>query len=68
MITPEEAFLGRKSDVSHFGTFGAFVYFHVSKELRKKLEPTTELGVFVRYKETPHNYHVYLSSLKMIVV
>lgn len=58
MITQEEAFSGRKSDVSHFKNFGAFVYFHVSKESRKKLESVEELGVFVGYTETPHNYHV----------
>jgi hypothetical protein len=68
MITPEEAFSGRKSDVSHFRIFGASVYCHVSKESRKKLEPTTELGVFVGYTETPHNYHVYFPSLRMTVV
>jgi len=38
MITPEGAFLGRKSDVFHFNISGAFFYFHVSKESRKKLE------------------------------
>ena len=68
MITPEEAFSRRKSDVSQFRIFGAFVYFHVSKESRKKLESTTELGVFVGYTETPHNYSVYVPSLKMAVV
>lgn len=40
MITLEEASLGRKLDVSHFRIFGSFVYFHVSKESRKKLEMT----------------------------
>jgi len=65
MITLEEAFTGRKSDVSHFGIFRASVYCHVSKESRKNFEPTTKLGVFVGYTETPHNYHVYLPSLKM---
>jgi len=59
---------GRKLDALHFRIFGAFVYIHVSKESRKKLEPTTELGVFLGYIETPQNYHVYLPSLKMTVV
>jgi len=68
MITLEEAFLGRKSDASHFRIFGAFVYYHVSKDSRKKLEPTIELGVFVGYTKTPHNYRGYLSTLRMEVV
>jgi len=65
MITPEEDFLGRNLDVSYFRIFGASVYCVVSKESRKKLEPTTELGVFLGYIETPHNYCVYLASLRM---
>ena len=56
MITMKEAFSGRNSDVSHFKIFGAFVYFHVSKYSRKKLEPKTELEVFVGCTETTHNY------------
>lgn len=68
MITPEEAFSGRKPYVSHFRIFGAFVYCHVSKESRKKIEPIEELGVFVGYTETPYNYRVYFSSLKLTVV
>ena len=41
MITPKEAFLGRNLVVSHFKIFGASVYYHVSKESRKMIEPTT---------------------------
>ena len=54
--------------MSNFRIFGASVYYHVSKDSRNKLEPKTKLGVFVDYIETPHNYHVYLPSLKMTVV
>jgi len=56
MITLEEAFSGRKLDVSHLRIFGASIYGHVSKDSRKKLEPTIELGVFVGYIETSQNY------------
>jgi len=49
MITPEEAFPRRKQDVSHFLIFGATMYCHVSKDMKKKLEPTNEMGVFVGY-------------------
>ena len=58
----------RKLDVSHFKIFGAFVYFHVSKDLRNNLEPTIELEHFVDYTKNPHNYLVYLPSLIMTVV
>ena len=56
MITLEEVFSGKKSNVSHFRIFGAFIYYHVSKYLRMKLEPTEELGFFVGYAKTPQNY------------
>jgi len=68
MITLEEAFSGRKTYVSHFKIFGAFIYCHVSKDLRKKLELIAQLVVFVGYIEIPHNYHVYLPSLIMKIM
>jgi len=60
--------LGRKPYVTHFRIFRAFVYYHVSKESRKKLELTTKSWVFLCYTKISHNYHVYLSSLRMTVV
>lgn len=54
--------------MSHFKIFGSSVYCHVSKESRKKLEPIVELGIFVGYTETSHNYRVYMPYLRMIVV
>ena len=68
MITPEDTFFGRKIDVSHFRIFGASIYFHASKDSRKKLEPTSKMRVFVGYTETLHNYRVYFPSLRVIVV
>ena len=53
MSTPEEAFSGKKPDVSYFKFFGSSVYFHVTKDSRKKLEPTKEFGIFVGYTDTP---------------
>ena len=55
MSTPEEAFIGKKPDVSHFKIFSSYVYVHVTKDARKKLEPTAEVGIFFGYIETPHN-------------
>ena len=51
--TPKEAFTGKKPDVSHFKIFGSYVYVHVTKDVRKKLEPTTEVGIFFGYTKTP---------------
>jgi hypothetical protein len=41
---------------------------HVTKNARKKLEPTVEVGIFVGYTETPHNYHVYFPNNNMTVM
>ena len=68
MSTLEEAFTGKKPDVSHFKIFGSSVYVHMSKDARKKLEPTTKVGIFMGYTETPHNYCVYLPSNRMTIV
>ena len=65
MSTPKEAFTGKKPDVSHFKIFGSYVYVHVTKDTKKKLEPIAEIGIFVRYTETPHNYQVYFPNNKM---
>ena len=68
MSTPEEAFSGKKPDVSYFKIFRSSIYVHVTKDSRKKLEPTTEIQIFLGYIDTPHNYRVYFPNNRMIVV
>ena len=68
MSTLEEAFFGKKPDISHLKIFGSPVYIHVTKDSRKKLELTTEVGIFVGYTETPHNYRVYFRDSRKTVV
>jgi len=68
MKTLEEAFSSKRPNVGHFKFFGSSVYFHVTKDGQKKLEPTIELGILVGYTDTPHNYRVYLPTSQRIVV
>ena len=68
MSTPEEAFSGKKLDVSYFKIFGSLVYFHVTKYERKKLEPASNVAIYVGYTDSPHNYEVYFLAQKMTVV
>jgi hypothetical protein len=68
MSTPEEDFTGKKPNVSHFNIFGSSVYVHVTKNARKKLESIVEVGIFVGYKKTPHNYHVYFPNSNMNIM
>lgn len=63
-----EAYFGKRPNVSHFQIFGSSVYCHLTKDARKKLDPTDELGIFVWYIDTPHNYRVYLPSTQRTVV
>jgi len=68
MSTPEEAYSSKKPDLSHLRIFGANVYMHVTMDARKKLELTIEVGIFLGYTDTPHNYRVYLPDSGKIVV
>jgi len=54
--------------VAHFKNFGSSVYCHVTQDARKNIEPTTELGIFVGYTDTPENYRVCLPYQTMTVV
>jgi transposase InsO family protein len=66
--TPEEAFTGKRPDVSHFRIFGSLVHCHVPSESRKKLDPTAAKGIFVGYSETAKAYRVYVSALRRTVI
>ena len=68
MKTPMEDFYRKRPDVNHFRIFGASVYFHVTKDARRKLYLTSELGILFGYTDTPHNYRVYLPTSQRIVV
>eukprot|EP00253_Pinus_taeda_P008740 PITA_08740 len=68
MKIPKEAYSGKRSDVGHFRIFGSSVDCHVTKDTRKKLEPTIELGIFVGYNDTLQNYRVYLLTNRMTMV
>ena len=68
MGTPEEDFTGNNPDISHLKIFGSSIYIHVTKDDRKKLELTAEVGIFVGYTEIPHNYHVYFLDSQMTMV
>jgi len=68
MKTLEEAYFGKRLDVGHFWIFGSLVYFHMTEYAWKKLQLTTELGIFVGYTNAPHNYQIYLLTSRMTMV
>ena len=68
MSTPEEEFSGKRLDISHLRIFGSPFYIHVMKDARKKLESTVEVGIFLGYTDTTHNYRVYFPDSHKTVV
>ena len=68
MIRLEEVFLGKKTGVGHFIMFGSSIYSHATNDGWKTLDPTSHLGIFFGYNDTPHNYLVYMALRMMIVV
>ncbi|GIL80329.1 hypothetical protein Vretifemale_9560, partial [Volvox reticuliferus] len=53
-VTPHEAFMGTKPDISHLRVFGCAAYTHVPKEKHNKLQPMSRKGIFVGYEHGGH--------------
>ncbi|GAB4814243.1 hypothetical protein N2152v2_001289 [Parachlorella kessleri] len=65
--TPWELFFGQKPGVSHLRTFGARVYALTPKELRGKLDPTSEAGRFIGYPANTKGYKVLLDNGRIVI-
>ena len=63
--TPWELFYGRKPDVAGMKVFGAKAYKHVPKQLRRKLDPLSKVGVFIGYEPTSKAYRVLSADGKV---
>ena len=48
---PEEAWDGKKVNVSHFRIFGSLPFSHVPEQLRNKLDDRSERCIFIGYSE-----------------
>ena len=64
--TPEEVFSSKKPEVSHLRIFGCFVYIHIPKEKRTKLDPSGKKCIFVGYSESSKAYRIYFLGFKKI--
>jgi hypothetical protein len=62
--TPEEMFSREKQEASDFRIFGCFVFVHVPKEKRTKLDPSEQKGIFVGYSDTLKAYRIHSQSPK----
>lgn len=64
--TPYELFFGTKPDVAHLRTFGARCYAVTPKQLRTKLDDTSEPGRFIGYPAGTKGYKILLDNGKVI--
>jgi hypothetical protein len=65
--TPQEAWSGRKPDVSHLRVFGCKAFAHVPDEKRTKLESKSMPYVFLRYYEGTKAYRLMCVKTKRII-
>jgi hypothetical protein len=68
IMTPYEAWYEKKPNVNHFRVFGCVAYVHVVDQKRQKLDPKSELCIFVGYSEQSKAYMLYNPLSNRIVV
>ena len=59
ILTPHEAWYGRKPEVSHLRIFGSVCYVHVPDVKRTKLDERAEPSIFIGYNSVVKAYRVY---------
>ena len=67
-IVPEEAWSGRKHNVTHMRVFGCVAYAHVPDQLKKKLERKGEKCIFLGYIDKSKAYKLYNPSTKKFII
>ncbi|KAF8409311.1 hypothetical protein HHK36_005385 [Tetracentron sinense] len=66
--TPQEAWSGYKSSVSHLKIFGCIAYAQVPEAKRKKLDDRGEKCIFIGYSEESKAYKLYNPLTNKVVV
>ena len=67
-ITPKEAWISIKMDVSHFHVFGSEACAHISDEKHKALEPKSENCIFVGYSKDVKGYRLLYPNSKELLL
>ncbi|KAM1171417.1 hypothetical protein ACFX2G_022142 [Malus domestica] len=57
--TPQEAWSGRKSGISHLRVFGSIAHVYVPDERRTKLDDKSEKFIFIGYDTNSKGYKLY---------
>ena len=66
--TPQEAWSGKKPNLSHLKVFGCIAYAHVPDQLRKKLDDKAEKCIFVGYSEETKAYKLYNPETQKVII
>jgi len=64
----EEAWTGRKLDVSHVSIFSCVAYAHVSGKLRQKLDNKSKKCIYLRYSDQSKVYLIYNLVTRKVVI
>jgi hypothetical protein len=68
IVTPYEAYFNMKPDVSNLFIFGSKAYYHVSKELRQKLDSKCKVGIVVGVCDTTKAFRIWDPEQKKIKI
>ncbi|GKA35866.1 retrovirus-related pol polyprotein from transposon TNT 1-94, partial [Tanacetum coccineum] len=67
MKTPYELVHDKKPDLTFFRVFGALCYPTNDNEDLRKLQPTTDIGIFVGYAPSRKGYRIYNKRTRRIM-
>ncbi|GBO24667.1 hypothetical protein AVEN_264110-1, partial [Araneus ventricosus] len=65
--TPFEKYSGKKSSVSHLKLFGCLAYVDVPKQIRKKLDMRSKLGIVMGYALHTNGYRIWLKDENKLI-
>ena len=65
--TPFEAYFGVPPSVSHLRPFGCPTFVHIPVQLRRKLDPKAQQGIFVGYSEESKAFRVWVPKQSRVI-
>ena len=65
--TPYERMHGIKPKVDHLRIFGSKAYVHIPDEKRRKLDPKSQVGIFVGYPEGSKGYKIFFPETRKFI-
>lgn len=65
---PQEAWSGRKPEISHLIVFGSITHVHISDEKRSKLDDKSDKYIFIGYDSSTKGYKLYNPNTKKTIL